>query len=97
MQIIINTLLSTITGTIIGYLIKQVKHKNKEDINLKDAVKSMLRSDITNYYYHCMAREYIRQWEKENIIYLYQSYKSLDGNSYVDIIMKDIEDLPVQK
>lgn len=97
MQIIINTILTTITGTIVGYLINKIQTIKSQDNDLKDAVTSMLRSDITNYYYHCINRGYIRQWEKENMIYLDESYKKLGGNSYIELIMHDIEDLPVKK
>lgn len=96
MQIIINTVLSTITGTLIGYLINKIKNLSKEDSDIKDSVRSILRSEITNYYYRAMERGYILRWEKENIMYLHTSYKNLEGNSYIDIIMADIEELPVK-
>lgn len=96
MQIIINSILSTITGTLIGYFVTRLKHHNKEESDIKDSVRSMLRSDITNYYYRAMERGYILRWEKENVSYLHSSYKKLNGNSYVDIIMIDIEELPVK-
>lgn len=97
MEILINTILSTITGSLIGYIITKVKIMKKEDADIKDAVTSLLRSDITNYYYRCVGRNYIRQWEKQNIYYLYESYKKLGGNSYVEIIMEHIDELPVKK
>lgn len=96
MQTIINTVLSTITGTLIGYLINKIKNLSKEDSDIKDSVRSILRSEITNYYYRAMERGYILRWEKENVSYLYGSYKNLNGNSYVNIIMADIEELPVK-
>lgn len=96
MQVIINSILSTVTGALIGYFINKIKRLKSEESDLKDSVRSMLRSDITNYYYCAMERGYILRWEKENVSYLYSSYKNLDGNSYIDIIMVDIEELPVK-
>lgn len=96
MQVIINSILSTVTGALIGYFINKLKKLKSEESDLKDSVRSMLRSDITNYYYRAMERGYILRWEKENVSYLYGSYKNLDGNSYIDIIMVDIEELPVK-
>lgn len=96
MQVIINSILSTVIGALIGYFINKIKKLKSEESDLKDSVRSMLRSDITNYYYRAMERGYILRWEKENVSYLYGSYKNLDGNSYIDIIMVDIEELPVK-
>lgn len=96
MQVIINSILSTVTGALIGYFINKFKRLKSEESDLKDSVRSMLRSDITNYYYRAMERGFILRWEKENVSYLYGSYKNLDGNSYIDIIMVDIEELPVK-
>lgn len=96
MQVIINSILSTVTGALIGYFINKLKSLKSEENGLKDSVRSMLRSDITNYYYRAMERGYILRWEKENVLYLYGSYKNMDGNSYIDIIMVDIEELPVK-
>ena len=96
MQIIFNSILSTLTGALIGYFVNRLKKMKIEENDIKDSVRSMLRSDITNYYYRAMERGYILRWEKENVSYLYGSYKNLDGNSYIDIIMVDIEELPVK-
>ena len=96
MQIIFNSVLSTLTGALIGYFVNRLKKMKIEENDLKDSVRSMLRSDITNYYYRAMERGYILRWEKENVSYLYASFKNLDGNSYIDIIMVDIEELPVK-
>lgn len=96
MQIIFNSMLSTLTGALIGYFVNRLKKMKIEENDIKDSVRSMLRSDITNYYYRAMERGYILRWEKENVSYLYASYKNLDGNSYIDIIMVDIEELPVK-
>lgn len=96
MQIIFNSVLSTLTGALIGYFVNRLKKMKSEESDIKDSVRSMLRSDITNYYYRAMERGYILRWEKENVSYLYASYKNLDGNSYIDIIMVDIEELPVK-
>lgn len=96
MQIIFNSILSTLTGALIGYFVNRLKKMKIEESDIKDSVRSMLRSDITNYYYRAMERGYILRWEKENVSYLYASYKNLDGNSYIDIIMVDIEELPVK-
>lgn len=96
MQIIFNSVLSTLTGALIGYFVNRLKKMKIEESDIKDSVRSMLRSDITNYYYRAMERGYILRWEKENVSYLYASYKNLDGNSYIDIIMVDIEELPVK-
>ena len=41
--------------------------------------------------YHNRERERIRQYEFENFILMYEAYKALKGNSFIDKIYKEVQ------
>lgn len=53
--------------------------------------KCQLRSEMLRTYYHNKDREKIRQFEYENFIMLYEAYKALKGNSFIDKIYKEVQ------
>lgn len=57
---------------------------------LKDGVKCQLRTEMLRIYYHNKDKEEIRQYELENFIALYEGYKALKGNSFIDKIYKEV-------
>ena len=42
-------------------------------------------------YYRHQENRIIRQYEYENFVYLYEAYKALKGNSFIDKIYKEIQ------
>ena len=50
-----------------------------------------LRSEMLRIYYHNREKEEIRQYEYENFSMMYEAYKALGGNSFIDKIKKDVE------
>ncbi|MBR4880569.1 MAG: hypothetical protein IKU19_01465 [Clostridia bacterium] len=50
-----------------------------------------LRSEMLRIYYHNREKEEIRQYEYENFTMMYEAYKALGGNSFIDKIKKDVE------
>lgn len=62
---------------------------------VNNGTKCLLRSEMLRIYYrHRDARE-IRQYELENFIYLYEAYKKLKGNSFIDRIYDEVKDWKV--
>lgn len=56
-----------------------------------NGTKCLLRSEMLRIYYrHCDSKE-IRQYEYENFIYLYEAYKKLKGNSFIDKIYEEVK------
>lgn len=53
-------------------------------------IKCILRSEMLRIYYHNRDKETIRQYELENFIELYNAYKALKGNSFIDKIYKEV-------
>lgn len=52
--------------------------------------RCQLRSEMLRIYYHNRASAEIRQYELENFIMLYEAYKALKGNSFIDKIHKEV-------
>ena len=57
--------------------------------------KCLLRSDMLTIYYHNREKKTIRQYEYENFLMLYEAYKALRGNSFIDKIRKEVDEFEV--
>ena len=57
--------------------------------------KCLLRSDMLDIYYHNREKKTIRQYEYENFLMLYEAYKALHGNSFIDKIRKEVDEFEV--
>ena len=57
---------------------------------LSNGSKCQLRSEMLRIYYHNHEKETIRQYELENFIMLYEAYKALKGNSFIDKIYREV-------
>jgi hypothetical protein len=53
--------------------------------------KCQLRHDMLQIYYHNRENGIIRQYEYEHFVYLYEAYKALKGNSFIDKIYKEVQ------
>lgn len=70
--------------------------KNKKQMNkLAEGVKCQLRSEMLRIYYHNREFKKIRQYEYENFVFLYEAYKSLGGNSFIDKIYTELKEWEV--
>lgn len=58
---------------------------------ISNGTKCQLRSEMLRIYYHNCEKGIIRQYEYENFVYLYEGYKALKGNSFIDKIYKEIK------
>lgn len=76
------TELSALAGVIIPVIINVRK--------IATGTKCQLRSEMLRIYYHNREKEAIRQYELENFIMLYEAYKALKGNSFIDVIKKEV-------
>ena len=64
---------------------------------LSDGTLSSLRNDILTCYYRCREKGYRGDWDYTNIHDLYEAYKELHGNSFIDDVMKRFEALPAKE
>ena len=87
------TQLSTITtliteiGLIIGTIIPVVIWIKK----ISNGQQSLLRSEMLQIYYKNQESGTIHQYEYENFVYLYEAYKALKGNSFIDKIYAEVK------
>lgn len=59
---------------------------------ISNGTKCQLRSEMLRIYYHHKDEQRIRQYEYENFIFLYDAYKALKGNSFIDKIYEEVSD-----
>lgn len=76
--------------TEIGILVATITPCIVVIICLINGMRCLLRSEMLRTYYHNKDREKIRQYEKENFVFLYKAYKALKGNSFIDDIYKEV-------
>ena len=58
---------------------------------ISNGTKCQLRSEMLRIYYHNKESGKIRQYEYENFVYLYEAYKALKGNSFIDKIYEEVK------
>ena len=54
------------------------------------AQRCQLRSKMLSTYYANKESKTIRQYEFENFVFLYEAYKALKGNSFIDKINEEV-------
>lgn len=89
----ITTLVTLIgeVGVLLGVIVPVIVSVRK----IGNGTRCQLRSEMLRIYYHCHEKGVIRQYEYENFVMLYEAYKALNGNSFVDKIYKEIQDLEI--
>ena len=88
MDITLTTIVTLITeiGVLLGVIIPVIVFVKK----IANGTKCQLRSEMLRIYYHNRESEKIRQFEYENFVMLYEAYKALRGNSFIDKIYEEV-------
>ncbi len=76
----------TETSALIGFAISFLVIIRK----IVEGVRCQLRSEMLRCYYHNREAKTIRQYELENFVKLYNAYKALKGNSFIDKIYNEV-------
>lgn len=74
-------------GVLIGVIVPVIVSVRK----IATGTRCQLRSEMLRIYYHHREQETIRQYEYENFVMLYEAYKALKGNSFIDKIYGEIK------
>lgn len=53
--------------------------------------RCILRAEMLRIYYHNKNKRSIRQYEYENFVLMYEAYKRLKGNSFIDKIYDEVK------
>ena len=81
-------------GALIGVIqkVNQIRRNNDEKLErIAEGNKCQLRSEMTRTYYHHKETGKLRQYEYENFVTLYEAYKALGGNSFIDKIYEEVK------
>ena len=78
-------------AALIGVIVPMIVWMGK----LANGTKCQLRSEMLRTYYHHKDSGKIRQYEYENFVYLYEAYKAIRGNSFIDKIYKEVQNWEV--
>lgn len=73
-------------GVLLGVIIPVIIAVRK----ISNGTKCQLRSEMLRIYYHNREARTIRQYEYENFVLLYEAYKALKGNSFIDKIYEEV-------
>ena len=80
--------LITEVGILLGVVIPVIVSVKK----VAEGQKCLLRTDMLQIYYHHRESKVIRQYEYENFVMLYEAYKALKGNSFIDKIYEEVHE-----
>lgn len=89
--------IGVIVPALLGYLLGRIKSYKKREKNQEEALKCLLRSNITSKYYVYKKIGAVPRYEKENVNYMYTQYKNMGGNSYIDLILQDFNSMPLEE
>ena len=73
-------------GVLVGVITPIIVNMKK----ISEGTKCQLRSEMLRIYYRHHEKGEIRQFELENFVMLYEAYKALKGNSFIDKIYKEV-------
>lgn len=101
---VILTVVSFITTGVLGYLVAKIKsykdkikNKNNENDLLKDAIMTMLQSNLTNTYYVYENTKAIPDYVYKNWLNMLKMYEQLGGNDYVHVLAEKMKHWDFEK
>lgn len=77
-------------------LIKPLREKLMGLESIREGQRCLMRSSILLIYDRHYKEDKISAYEKENALYLYEAYKALGGNSFVEDVMAEIRKWEVE-
>lgn len=107
LKIILNYIIPTVLGGIIGILtskIKQIKVKNQKEEKEQDdkskaielGVQALLRNELIRRYREYETKKEMSILDKENVEAMFKQYENLGGNGTVREMYKDLLELPIK-
>ena len=90
--LIITQIASCITALVaaLSVLIKPIRERLFKNSLSIEGQKCLLRSEMLRIYYKNSDSKVIHQFEMENFLKLYEAYKALGGNSFIDEVHEEI-------
>lgn len=84
---ILKSVITYVVPALLGFLIAKLSNYKKKNDSLKDGLKTLLQSNITNTYFYYEQFEKIPDYVYRNNLNEFKAYKELGGNDYVESIM----------
>lgn len=72
--------------TLIGVVVPVVASISK----IATGQRCQLRSEMLRIYYKNLDKREIKEFELENFLKLYEAYKALKGNSFIDVVKEEV-------
>lgn len=89
---ILKSIISYVVPAVLGFLIAKVINYRKKNDSLKNGLKTLLQSNISNTYFLYEPIKKIPDYLYKNVKNEFKAYKQLDGNDYVDDLMEKMKD-----
>lgn len=84
--------------TLVGILVPVISSNRKtkeEQERIIEGQRCLLRSDMLKIYYANREKKTIRQYEYESFVLLFNAYKALRGNSFIDKIESEVSSFEI--
>lgn len=88
---IIKSVIGYLVPLILGFLIAKLTSYKKKNDSLKNGLKTLLQSNISNTYFLYEPLKSIPDYLYKNVLNEFKAYKQLDGNDYVDDLMEKMK------
>ena len=75
--------------TVLGFITIVLKCIKEQKL-IRDGQKCQLRTDMLGIYHRNKDAKKLRQYEAENFVMMYQAYKAMGGNSFIDEIYEHV-------
>ena len=103
-QMIINTTVTFIVSSILGYCVSVIKNykkklqESKKNDNIQNmALLTLLKGNLTNTYFVYSELKQIPDYAYQNFLDTLAVYESLGGNGYCHTLAKKMEDWEIKK
>ena len=90
--LVITQIASCITALVaaLSVLIKPIRERLFQSKRSTEGEKCLLRSEMLRIYYKNLDSKVIHQFEMENFLKLYDAYKALGGNSFIEEVHEEV-------
>jgi hypothetical protein len=93
----IGSIITTLASILVGFVIAEIKNKINKDSVYNESIKCLLRGSMVNTYFAYKEIGIMPYYCKQSWYYMYEAYKKLGGNSFIDDIKGEIDTIKVEK
>ena len=94
---IIKSVISYLVPAIIGFLIAKITNYRKKNDSLKNGLKTLLQSNLTNTYFYYEQFKKIPDYIYKNFLNELKAYENLDGDDYIHTIAEHVKNWEITR